>query len=107
MLTLKGRSTTLSIEFVPLLQLDSNFSYGLALLNFHSYNCIPNIEAGSKLHLATEKNKKTTSYLPEGSYEISDLETNSYKKKVLGVQERNESTFSLKSNTLKCEIFSN
>lgn len=106
-LTLKGRSSTLSIDFVPPLQLDSNYNYGLALLSFHSYNSIPNIEAGSKFYLATEKNKKTILDLPEGSYEISDIEA--HIKKLLGVQQRNENIFSLKpnNNTLKCEIFSN
>lgn len=105
-LTLKGRSSTLSIDFVPPLQLDPNYDYGLALLSFHSYNSIPNIEAGSKFYLANEKNKKTVLDIPEGSYEISDLET--YIKKILGIRQANENIFSLKpnNNTLKCEIYS-
>lgn len=108
--TLKGRSSTLSTDFSPPITLDSNYNYGLALLSFHSYNSIPNIEDDSEIHfLRKEDNReieKIIIKIPEGSYEISDIEE--YIRKKLKVSKNTEDTFSLKpnNNTLKCEIFS-
>lgn len=108
--TLKGRSSTLSTDFSPPITLDSNYSYGLALLSFHSYNSIPNIEDDSEIHLIKKDGNKETEKIiikiPEGSYEISDIEE--YIRKKLKVSKNTEDIFSLKpnNNTLKCEIFS-
>lgn len=97
-LTLKGRSSILSTDFVPPIELDSDYNYGLALLSFHSYNSIPNIEKNSYLYIA---NKKIS--IPEGSYEIGDIEEFIKEK----LQVTDDEIFSLKpnNNTLKCEIF--
>lgn len=74
-------------------------------MSLHSYNSIPNIEAESKFYLVDSKSKKKTIIvLPEGSYEIGDIE--SYIQTKLGT--KSEKVFSLKpnNNTLKCEIYS-
>lgn len=100
-LTLKGRTSTLSIDFVPPIELNPAFHYGLALLSFHSYNSIPNIDKGSKFHLSNSAGEQLVIELAEGSYEISDIEA--YIKQHLP----KSTTFSLtpNNNTLKCEIF--
>lgn len=105
LLSLKGRSSILSTDFLPPIQLDPENNYGLALLSFHSYNSIPNIEKKNcKLYLIDSMGKVTTIHVPEGSYEINDIEA--YIQKVL--QNKSEKVFSLKANnnTLKCEIYS-
>lgn len=98
-LTLKGHSSVLSTDFQPPIQLDQD--YGLALLSFHSYNSIPNIEEGSKFYLI-DKGKEVTIALSEGSYEIGDIET--FIQQTL----KSDKSFSLKpnNNTIKCEIYS-
>ncbi|KAJ8912215.1 hypothetical protein NQ315_009039 [Exocentrus adspersus] len=81
--------------------------YGVALLSFHSYNSIPNIDDGQKIYLYenNNKNKKTIISFPSGAYEKNQLD-------VLNKQKGNnndiEEVFSLKpnNNTIKCEIFS-
>ncbi|KAJ8912761.1 hypothetical protein NQ315_016718 [Exocentrus adspersus] len=114
-LTLKSRSSTLNIDFTPPLHLDPQSEYGVALLSFHSYNSIPNIDDGQKIYLYenNNKNKKTIISFPSGAYEIRDIEA--YVKNQLDVlnnQKGNnndiEGVFSLKpnNNTIKCEIFS-
>lgn len=111
LLTLKGRSSTLSTDFSPPIRLNPNYSYGLALLSFHSYNSIPNVEKGSEINLVRmEKGKekeRRVIKIPEGSYEILDIEK--YIRRQLNLHQNDEATFSLKpnNNTLKCEIFSN
>lgn len=47
--TLKGRSSTLLTDFPPPIRLASPNCYGPALLTFHSYNTIPNVEDGTFL----------------------------------------------------------
>ncbi|KAJ8912238.1 hypothetical protein NQ315_016580, partial [Exocentrus adspersus] len=95
---------------------DPQSEYGVALLSFHSYNSIPNIDDGQKIYLYenNNKNKKTIISFPSGAYEIRDIEA--YVKNQLDVlnnQKGNnnndiEGVFSLKpnNNTIKCEIFS-
>lgn len=100
-LTIKGRSSILSTDFQP--PIDLNSAYGLALLSFHSYNSIPNIEKGLKFYLIdTVEKKPLTVSLPEGSYEITDLEN------YIRSQLPEKASFTLKpnNNTLKCEIYS-
>lgn len=45
-LPLKVCSSTLSIDFVPPMSLESDATYGLALFGFESYNSISNIKKG-------------------------------------------------------------
>lgn len=110
LLTLKGHSSTLSTDFSPPIRLDSSYSYGLALLSFHSYNSIPNVEGGSQIRLVQKdgnKERERKIEIPEGSYEIADIEA--FVRKKLNVSKNEgEDYFSLKpnNNTLKCEIFS-
>lgn len=87
--TLKGCSSTLSTDFSPPIRLNTNYNYGIALLSFHSYNSIPNIEDGSEIHLVKmengEEKERKVIKIPEGSYEIEDIET--YVRNKLNVPE--------------------
>lgn len=72
LLTLKGRTSTLSTDFQPPVQLDPDSEYGL--LSFHSKDSVQNIIRGQKFYLIDSKGKKLQLVLPEGSYEISNIE---------------------------------
>lgn len=105
--TLKGRSSTLSTDFVPPIELDPNSQYGIALIGFYSYNTIPNIEENTYLHYS-EGGKEKKLQIPSGTYEISDIEN--YLSKYLvkeNESEKRENFFYLRPNntTLKCELF--
>lgn len=111
--TLKSRnSTALTIDFVNPIQLDSDSEYGIALLGFHSYNSVPNIEEGAKFYYWEKNDRENEKHIdfPVGSYEISDIEEFLLKHLVLtgGKANSSEKVFSLKpnNNTLKCEIYS-
>lgn len=130
--TLKGNTSSLSAEFYPPIELDSRYDYSIALIGFHTYNSIPNIEEGNNnrfvygfFGLNTDSNviAKRTSLrqeilIPEGAYEIGDIEQYIQDKILLfhpiedqwSEQEPSDDNkdpiFSLKpnNNTLKCEF---
>ncbi len=112
--TLKSRTPTLSIDFPNPIQLNPNYQYGLALIGFHSYNTIPNIDKNTDFYyFDTKNNKKSYIPIPAGSYEISDIQNYLRKKlaqksnQILKSEVEEEEIFYLKpnNNTLKCEIF--
>lgn len=105
--TLKGRSSTLSIDFNIPLELDPNHQYGLALIGFYSYNTIPNISE-NYFYYHEEGGETKKIHIPTGTYEISDIAD--YLERFLlpeKVITPTKSTFSLRpnNNTLKCEIY--
>lgn len=99
--TLSGRTSTLSVDLYNSIVLDPQYEYSLALIGFHTYNSIPNIEEGvnNKFYYRDGGEEKVV-HIPTGSYEISDIEF--YLQQHTG----GEKYFSLKpnNNTLKCEI---
>src|SRR6195952_1170939 len=109
--TLTGNSHELSTSIHPAIDLDPNSNYVLALIGFHTFNSIPNIEEGNNLFFYMDKSGKENGIIiPSGSYEIEDLEKfiqdfllNEHKD--LSENDANL-VFSLKpnNNTLKCEI---
>lgn len=102
--TLRGRGAILSIDFYNPIELDPQYDYALALIGFHTYNSIPNIEEGvnNKLYYweLGDRTKEKVISIPTGSYEISDIEA------YIQSQITKKDHFSLKpnNNTLKCEI---
>lgn len=98
--TLKGRTSTLSIDFTNPIELNREAEYGLALIGFHSYNSIPNIERAKFYYQDNKVNKSFD--IPTGVYEIEDLA----KYIRLQLNTKSEEVFSLKpnNNTLKCEL---
>lgn len=67
-------SQFISIYFVPPLQLDPNYNYGLVLLSSPSYNSIRNVEKESEFYFFNDQFKKAVIEFPEGSLEIGYLE---------------------------------
>lgn len=125
--TFVGNESIISTDFAYPIELDSknNAEYGLALIGFHSYNSIPNIEEGENKFIYYEnvKNsgstssthqtiipKKKTVTIPTGSYEIEDIE-NYLRTQIIPQNVKNElydEYLSIKpnNNTLQCEIYS-
>lgn len=109
-LTLKSRTSTLAINFAPPIHLESESDYGLALLSFHSYNSIPNIETGQKFYIYENNDRKKEKIIefPAGAYEIGDIENFIRSSLVIRKTDKPDEIFSLKpnNNTIRCEIFS-
>lgn len=106
----EDRGTTLSVNFTTPIELNPQYDYALALIGFHTYNSIPNIEeeVNNKLYYweQGDRTKEKVISIPTGSYEIHDIETYLQSQIVpKGAKDPNEH-FSLKpnNNTLKCEI---
>lgn len=103
--TLKGRSSHLSANFYPQIDLDPGYSYSLALIGFYTFNSIPNIEESknNKFYFKTPGDSGYSAILiPTGSYEVNDIAK--YLQRALN----NPEGFTLRpnNNTLKCEIAS-
>lgn len=102
-LTLTGTSSTLSAHFCPEIDLDDQNSYSCCLLDFYTFNSIPNVhERNNKIYYSKDKGN-TLEYIevPVGSYEIEELVS------FLNVQfkKRSISTeISTDKNTMKCWI---
>ncbi len=121
--TLSGRETILSSKIYPPIVLSDNEEYALGLINFESYNSIPNVDkTNNRFHYR----KNSEIIIPEGSYEIQDInqfiknyfQLNSYtlKKPKKNVSEQEtlipdkEEPFVVieaNNNTLQCEIKAN
>lgn len=68
--TLNGRSSVLSSKLYPPIILDDKKTWVLSLIDFVTYNTIPNVDTtNNKFHI-----DKEVITLPEGCYEISDIE---------------------------------
>lgn len=100
--TLKGRSSCLSVDINPPIELDSRYSYSLALISLSTWNSIPNIEPGrNKFHYSVDGIKQIIE-IPTGSYEITDIEE--YLQKELSSKSKTVIKLHPNNNTLKCEI---
>lgn len=100
--TLTGTSNVLTSSYFPPIELDQNYSYGLGLVGFYSYNSIPNVHEGNnKFYYHDSNNEKQVITLPPGAYEITEI--NNYIQSKLGVD-----NFLLRpnNNTLNSEIIS-
>lgn len=110
--TLTSTSHILNIDFVNPIQLDPEVQYGLALIGFHSYNSIPNIDSNcNTFNYRNIANRIGYIEIPEGAYEISDIEKY-LRKRIIQDSIEDElaegKILSIKPNhnTLKCEIYS-
>lgn len=103
--TLQGNSSVLTSDFSPALELNSAYTYGLALIGLHTYNTIPNIEDDTYF-VYEDNHKKKQIKIPTGTYEIADIE-NYLKKRLIEDENIRDDDFFLKANnnTLKCEIY--
>jgi hypothetical protein len=73
---LTGNSSEINCDIFPKLELENEQEYVLGLINFESFNSIPNVEEGcNKFYYIDEKTShKVGITIPTGSYEISDLQ---------------------------------
>lgn len=95
---LSGNSATLSVKYHPPIYLDENFEYAIGLINFETFNAIPNIDETNNLFIYNyDKEIK----IPPGSYEIDDI--NNLIQKEL---EKEQISFHLypNNNTLRTHI---
>lgn len=103
MFCLSGNSSVLSSDIFPAIELDGE-DFELGFVNLCTYNTIPNVETNrnNKFHYV-HNDKNETIVLPEGTYEISDINKyiqNNLKEGVtIQIQANN--------NTLKVEINTN
>lgn len=101
--TLTGRTSELSTYFYPPIKLDPKYEYAIALVGFHTYNSIPNIEEGAnKLYYIKNDGTHHVLIIPTGSYEVNDLEK--YIQSQLNSIDQNVFTLKPNNNTLKCEL---
>jgi len=78
------RSTQIRTKFNPLIQLDQNKKYEMALVNLETYNSFPNIDSTNNNFWYSPDNGTTTWFgieIPEGSYEIVDI--NEYIQRIM------------------------
>lgn len=74
--TFTGTSSVLQADFFPHITLDESSEYSCALLDFSSYNSIPNIIEGKNNEFKYKKKstgKENTILLPTSMYEIEDI----------------------------------
>lgn len=75
--TFTGTSSVLQADFFPEISLDPNGSYCCALLDFSTYNSIPNIIQGKNNEFKYRKNsvanKERIIQLPTSMYEVEDI----------------------------------
>lgn len=100
--TLKGRTSSLSIDIAPPIDLDARYSYTLNLISFSTWNSIPNIEPGKNKLYYTDQGKKNVVEIPTGSYEIVDIEA--YLQNQLSKTSKQVISLKPNNNTLKCEL---
>lgn len=70
-LSLSGTSSLLEAQYFPPIELSPSKNYVLGLVEFLSFNSIPNIDTGKNTFYAGDE----VIVLPTGSYEIEDIET--------------------------------
>jgi hypothetical protein len=99
-LTLSGNSSIINTTYFPTINLNGN--YVCALVDFQTYNSIPNIDENNNLFYYGTNIIE----IPTGSYEIDDI-NEFLNKKVQALDSRNYLSIIANNNTLKSEIHSN
>lgn len=83
-LAFNGTESVLSSDFNPPIELDSNKSHSIGLIDFYSNNSIPNVDSGeNKIYINNE-----ILLIPTGQYEIEDL--NDYIQTALNIKHDDE-----------------
>jgi len=116
-LTLTGKSNVLSTTYFPAIDLNDD-DYELGLMNFETYNTIPNVNASNNKFYFDEDDVEIT--IPEGSYElgaINEFLKNAITRKRLqhtvhddkkrGITDENEDfpiVLHANNNTMKSEV---
>lgn len=113
-LSITGNSSQLRANFHPEIELDERYNYSCCLLDFYTYNSIPNVHEGNnkfyyEKSVPSESENVTDDYsklfekivIPVGSYEIAEIldyiQANLRKEGINFVATTNK-------NTMKCKI---
>lgn len=99
--TLNGKSSELKASIFPPIILSEDNNYEIGLVNFVSYNSIPNVDSSNN-NFYYGNNEKLT--LPDGCYDISDIK--SYIETHINDSKQENTAISLTVNrtTLRTEI---
>lgn len=101
-ITLSGNRSVLTAEFFPPIELQKNTDYVCGLVDFQTYNSIPNIDETNNLfHIGDE-----IITIPLGSYEIVDIYKFIYQTLVERKRDYNFVLF-INTNTLQCILAAN
>ena len=102
MLTFSSNSSVLNTDYFPPIELnDRNASYVIGLVDFQTYNSIPNVdETNNKFYFGHDEQ---VIVIPEGAYEIEDLE-HYISKQLKAVDPGIVFKLVPNVNTLKCEL---
>lgn len=102
-LTLTGNSSLLRTCFHPEIELNREYSYSCSLLDFYTYNSIPNIhENNNKFHYSiSEQSETEVITIPVGSYEIDTIAE--YLENELR-ERKHRFRLHPNTNTMKCRI---
>jgi hypothetical protein len=94
---LTGNGSEINCDIFPKLELEDEQKYVLGLINFESFNSIPNVEEGCNkfYYLDDKSSNKIGITIPTGSYEISDLQK--YLRRIVG-DKRGEEEDDIKHN---------
>lgn len=101
--TLNGNSSVLEADFFPPIILNEKYQYECGLIDFQSFNCIPNIDEENNNIVFEKSTDHFKITIPTGSYEIIDIF--SFVKSKLNSAIKFE--LFVNKNTLKCELFCN
>lgn len=101
-ITLNGNNAVLTADYFPPIELQKQYDYVCGLVDFQTYNSIPNIDERSNLfHIGDE-----VITFPTGSYEVNDIYKHIYQTLLERKKEYNFALF-VNKNTLKCVIAAN
>lgn len=100
-LSITGSSSQLHANFHPEIELDERYNYSCCLLDFFTYNSIPNIHEGNNKVYYEKSGSFEKIVIPVGSYEVVDIldyiVTSLRKKDVNFIANTSK-------NTMKCKI---
>lgn len=73
--TFTGKTSVLRADFFPEITLDPNANYCCALLDFTTYNSIPNVieNQNNEIKFNCQNEQSVTISLPSGAYEVEDI----------------------------------
>jgi hypothetical protein len=101
-ISVNENSTQIKTKFGPVIQLDKNKKYEMALVSLETYNSFPNIDASNNKFRYSPNNGATwvDIEIPVGSYEIKDL--NDQIQRVM--KENGHITLQSNNNTLRTAL---
>lgn len=101
-ISVNENSTQIKTKFGPVIQLDKNKKYEMALVSLETYNSFPNIDASNNKFRYSPNNGATwvDIEIPVGSYEIKDL--NDQIQRVM--KENGHITLESNNNTLRTAL---